>query len=68
MTFQELHQQLERHGFTLRWERGSLRTYAKASSPHLIRLDYRSHQVVPTGLAQSLLHLAQAGSHARTPL
>ena len=57
MTFLELHQQLEKRGFRLRWERGSQRTYYNERAKWLIRLDYRSKQSIPQGIERYLLDL-----------
>ena len=57
MTFLELHQQLEESGFSLRWERGSQRTYCKERAKWLIRLDYRPKQSVSQGVERYLLDL-----------
>ena len=64
MTFLELHQQLEKRGFRLRWERGSQRTYYKERAKWFIRLDYRSKQSVPQGIERYLLDLLTRGDHA----
>ena len=64
MTFLELHHQLEKRGFRLRWERGSQRTYYKERAKWLIRLDYRSKQSIPQGIEQYLLDLLIREDHA----
>ena len=58
MTFSELVRLLERHGFTLRREKGSIRYYAKPGLNRLIRIDYHGSKEVPTGTFYAILKAA----------
>lgn len=58
MRFSELVQLLERHGFTLVKEKGSIRHYGKAGVNRLIRIDYHGAKEVPTGTCQAILKAA----------
>ena len=49
MKFSELVRLLEQEGFRLVKEKGSIRYYAKAGHPHLIRVDFHGAKEVPTG-------------------
>ena len=51
MKFSELVRLLEQSGFRLVKEKGSIRYYAKAGHPHLIRVDFHGAKEVPTGPA-----------------
>lgn len=55
MRFSELVQLLERHGFTLIKEKGSVRYYRKRGVDRLIRIDYHGAQEVPTGTCHAIL-------------
>jgi predicted RNA binding protein YcfA (HicA-like mRNA interferase family) len=56
--FSELVRLLEANGFSLVKEKGSIRYYAKAGCPNLIRVDYHGSKEVPTGTCHSILKAA----------
>ena len=58
MKFSELVRLLEREGFRLIKEKGSIRYYAKAGHPHLIRVDFHGTKEVPTGTFHAILKAA----------
>jgi predicted RNA binding protein YcfA (HicA-like mRNA interferase family) len=58
MRFSELVQLLERNGFRLVKEKGSVRYYSKAGHPHLLRVDFHGQKEVPTGTCHSILKAA----------
>jgi len=58
MKFSELVRLLEREGFRLVKEKGSVRYYAKAGIPHLIRVDFHRSKEVPTGTCHAILKVA----------
>jgi predicted RNA binding protein YcfA (HicA-like mRNA interferase family) len=58
MTFNELVRLLERNGFTLVQEKGSIRYYGKPGLPRLIRVDYHGAREVPTGTCHAILKAA----------
>jgi predicted RNA binding protein YcfA (HicA-like mRNA interferase family) len=58
MKFSELVRLLERHGFTLVREKGSIRYYDKAGWNRLIRIDYHGAKEVPTGTCNAILKAA----------
>lgn len=58
MKFSELVRLLERNGFTLVREKGSIRYYGKPGLPRLIRIDYHGSKEVPTGTRQAILKAA----------
>ena len=58
MRFSELVRLLEANGFALVKEKGSIRYYAKAEWPNLIRVDYHGSREVPTGTCHSILKAA----------
>jgi predicted RNA binding protein YcfA (HicA-like mRNA interferase family) len=49
---------LEREGFRLIKEKGSIRYYAKAGHPHLIRVDFHGAKELPTGTCHAILKAA----------
>ncbi len=55
MKFSELVALLERHGFRLVKEKGSIRYYGKAGWPNLVRVDFHGNKEVPTGTCCSIL-------------
>jgi predicted RNA binding protein YcfA (HicA-like mRNA interferase family) len=59
--FSELVRLLERNGFTLAKEKGSIRYYAKAGIDRLIRIDYHGAKEVPSGTCQAILKAAGLG-------
>ena len=58
MTFGELVRLLERNGFRVVRERGSIRYYGKSGCPRIIRVDYHGSKEVPRGTCQSILKAA----------
>ena len=58
MKFSELVRMLERHGFELVKEKGSIRYYAKPGLDRLIRIDYHGAKEVPVGTCQAILKAA----------
>lgn len=58
MKFSELVRILEREGFRLVKEKGSVRYYAKAEIPRLIRIDFHGSKEVPTGTCHAILKAA----------
>ena len=58
MKFSELVRLLEQDGFRLIKEKGSIRYYAKAGHPHLIRVDFHGSKEVPTGMYHAILKAA----------
>ena len=58
MKFSELVRLLERNGFKLVKEKGSIRYYGKAGVSRLVRIDYHGSKEVPTGTCQAALKAA----------
>lgn len=58
MRFNEIVQLLERNGFTLVKQKGSIRYYGKPAVTRLIRIDYHGAREVPTGTCQAILKAA----------
>jgi len=58
MTFSELVRLLERNGFHLLREKGSVRYYAKPGVDSLIRVDYHGAKEVPTGTLHAIVRAA----------
>ena len=58
MKFSELVRLLERNGFELIREKGSIRYYGKPGLDKLIRIDYHGSREVPTGTCESILKVA----------
>ncbi len=58
MKFSELVRLLERNGFELVKEKGSIRYYAKPGVDKLIRIDYHGSREVPTGTCGAILKAA----------
>jgi predicted RNA binding protein YcfA (HicA-like mRNA interferase family) len=58
MKFSELIRLLEQEGFRLIKQKGSIRYYAKAGHPHLIRVDFHGAKEVPTGTCHAILKSA----------
>jgi predicted RNA binding protein YcfA (HicA-like mRNA interferase family) len=56
--FSELVRLLERNGFELIREKGSIRYYGKPRVDKLIRVDYHGSREVPTGICQAILKAA----------
>jgi predicted RNA binding protein YcfA (HicA-like mRNA interferase family) len=64
MRFSELVRLLERSGFALVREKGSIRYYAKVGWPNLIRVDFHGSKEIPTGTCHAILKAA--GLHRRS--
>ena len=58
MRFNELIRLLERNGFRLVKEKGSIRYYGKPGHDRLIRIDYHASKDVPTGTCHAILKAA----------
>jgi predicted RNA binding protein YcfA (HicA-like mRNA interferase family) len=58
MRFSELVQLLEKNGFRLIREKGSIRYYAKTAHDKLIRVDFHGAKEVPTGTCHAILKAA----------
>jgi predicted RNA binding protein YcfA (HicA-like mRNA interferase family) len=58
MRFNELITLLEKNGFKLIKEKGSIRYYAKNGFDKLVRIDYHGSKEVPTGTCFSILKAA----------
>ena len=58
MKFSELVRILEKDGFQIVKEKGSVRYYGKPGWPRLVRVDYHGSREVPTGTCQSILKAA----------
>jgi predicted RNA binding protein YcfA (HicA-like mRNA interferase family) len=58
MKFSELVRLLERNGFELVKEKGSIRYYAKPGVDKLIRIDYHGSREIPAGTCKVILKAA----------
>jgi len=58
MKFSELVRLLERYGFKLVKEKGSVRYYGKSGWPNLVRVDFHGSKEVPTGTCHAILKAA----------
>ena len=58
MKFSELIRLLEKNGFKLLREKGSIRYYSKTGWDKLIRVDFHGSKEVPTGTCQAILKAA----------
>jgi len=58
MKFSELVRLLERNGFELIREKGSIRYYGKQGLDKLIRIDYHGSREIPTGTCDAILKAA----------
>ena len=58
MKFSELVRLLEKNGFRLVREKGSIRYYKKPGNDKYIRVDYHGSKEVATGTCQSILKAA----------
>ncbi len=58
MKFSELVRLLQEHGLRAVKEKGSIRYYAKAGHPRLIRVDFHGAKEVPTGTCHAILKAA----------
>ena len=58
MKFSELVNLLEKNGFAIVKQKGSIRYYGKDGWDKLIRVDYHGSKEVPTGTCHALLKVA----------
>ncbi|MFH2003946.1 MAG: type II toxin-antitoxin system HicA family toxin [Bacteroidota bacterium] len=58
MKFSELVRLLEKNGFKLLKEKGSIRYYTKPGWDKIIRVDYHGSKEVPTGTCNAILKAA----------
>ena len=58
MRFSELVKLLEKNGFQLLKEKGSIRYYAKPGYDKLVRVDFHGAKEVPTGTCHAILKAA----------
>ena len=58
MKFSELVRLLERNGFGLVRQKGSIRYYSRPGVDRLIRVDYHGSREVPTGTLNAILKAA----------
>ncbi len=58
MKFSELVRVLEREGFRLVKEKGSIRYYTKPGVLRLIRIDFHGSKEVPTGTCRAIMKAA----------
>ena len=58
MKFSELVRLLEKHGFSLVKEKGSIRYYGKEGFERLIRLDFHGSREIPKGTCHAILKAA----------
>ena len=58
MRFSKLIRLLERNGFPLLKEKGSIRYYSKPRHDKLVRVDYHGSKEVPTGTCHAILKSA----------
>jgi predicted RNA binding protein YcfA (HicA-like mRNA interferase family) len=58
MKFSELVRLLERNGFKIIKEKGSIRYYGKAGCRNLVRVDYHGSKEIPKGTLQAILKAA----------
>lgn len=58
MKFSELVRRLERNGFRLMRQKGSIRYYSRPGVDRLIRVDYHGSREVPTGTLNVILKAA----------
>ena len=58
MTFNEVVRLLERNGFRLLKEKGSIRYYGRPGVDRLIRIDFHGSREVPRGTCEAILKAA----------
>lgn len=58
MKFSELVRLLEKAGFRLIKEKGSIRYYGRPGWPNLIRVDYHGSREIPVGTCHGILKAA----------
>jgi predicted RNA binding protein YcfA (HicA-like mRNA interferase family) len=56
--FSELVRILEKNGFSVVKQKGSVRYYSKHGWPRLVRVDYHGSKEVPTGTCHAILKAA----------
>jgi predicted RNA binding protein YcfA (HicA-like mRNA interferase family) len=56
--FSELIKLLERNGFEVIKEKGSIRYYSKVGCDKLVRIDYHGSKEIPTGTCNAILKAA----------
>jgi predicted RNA binding protein YcfA (HicA-like mRNA interferase family) len=61
MRFSELVRLLEKNGFKLLREKGSIRYYSKPGHDRLVRVDYHGSKEVPSGTCHAVLKAAGIG-------
>jgi predicted RNA binding protein YcfA (HicA-like mRNA interferase family) len=61
-----VNQLLERNGFILLKEKGSIRYYSKPGHDKLVRVDYHGSKEVPTGTCHAVLKAAGIGGKKRS--
>nr|VFK12998.1 MAG: Predicted RNA binding protein YcfA, dsRBD-like fold, HicA-like mRNA interferase family [Candidatus Kentron sp. LPFa]VFK16010.1 MAG: Predicted RNA binding protein YcfA, dsRBD-like fold, HicA-like mRNA interferase family [Candidatus Kentron sp. LPFa]VFK29056.1 MAG: Predicted RNA binding protein YcfA, dsRBD-like fold, HicA-like mRNA interferase family [Candidatus Kentron sp. LPFa] len=59
MKFTELIRLLEKNGFRLIKEKGSIRYYGKENYENIVRVDYHGAKEVPKGTCQAILKAAR---------
>ncbi|MEK6334949.1 MAG: type II toxin-antitoxin system HicA family toxin [Acidobacteriota bacterium] len=59
MKFSELIRLLEKNGFRLLKEKGSIRYYSKPGHDKLVRVDFHGAKEVPTGTCRAILKAAE---------
>ncbi len=59
MKFSELVRLLERNGFRITKEKGSIRYYVKAGIERIIRIDYHGSREIPSGTCDAILKAAR---------
>ena len=55
MKFSELVRLLQKNGFRLIKEKGSIRYYGKSGWPNMVRVDYHGSKEIPTGTFNQIL-------------
>ena len=58
MKFSELVRLLEKNGFQMVKEKGSIRYYAKSGWPNLIRIEFYGAKEVPAGTCSAIIRAA----------
>jgi len=58
LKFSEVVRRLEKAGFRVVKEKGSIRYYGKPGWPRIIRVDYHGSKEIPTGTCESILKAA----------
>lgn len=64
MKFSELVRLLERNGFSLYKEKGSIRYYSRPGHDKLVRVDYHGSKEVPSGTCHAILKAAGLGERS----